>query len=423
MFVFGNHSYIKSRKILIAFNYNEITMCLQYMQKHIRSKKKGYFVGYMTYECALLIQANQFKDSSLYHKKETFENNKEPLLYFEFFKDRKKFKPKKEKFINDKILFDVYKNIDEIKYKNDFSEIKKNILHGNTYQTNYTQEVLLIPKLSINEFAYFNKILHKQNTKYRAYIKNDFLHILSFSPELFFRLKNNKITTKPMKGTINRGFTDLKSKHFGTNKNTDIESIDDIYLYKMYKKNKIQKNIDRIKDFKNVKTLHYDIKNRSENVMIVDLLRNDLSKIALQGSVKVKDIFAIQTYPTLHQMTSTITAKLPKNCTLLEILQAIFPCGSITGAPKLKTIEIINMLEQRKRGVYCGAIGVISKKESIFNIPIRTLHKSKCDKYYRYGVGSGIVWDSDVHDELKELQLKSNFLIAQTNTPKNIHNG
>lgn len=144
--------------------------------------------------------------------------------------------------------------------------------------------------------------------------------------------------------------------------------------------------------------------------MIVDLLRNDLSRIGLQGSVRVKELFAIRTYPTLHQMVSTIQAKLPKHYGIIEILKALFPCGSITGAPKYKTTHIISELEQRKRGVYCGTIGVISKKECIMSVPIRTLYKPKQETYYHYGVGSGVVWESLAEEEFSELQLKCRFL-------------
>ncbi len=399
MFIFGNHVYTKSSKTLKAFTYNEVIECVNYMQRYIKSKKNGYFVGYMTYECALLIQAYNIKNISFYSKINTFENSKEPLLYFELFKNKKKHKLNNKKIDNEP-LFDIHIDLDKIRYSNDFANIKKNISLGNTYQTNYTQEILLKPKTTFNAFKCFKNLANKQNTKYKAYIKNDYLEILSFSPELFFKIKHNKIITKPMKGTTKRGY-----------KNINITSFSNRDTYNKIKNKQRLFKIDKFKDNLNKKILQNDIKNRSENVMIVDLIRNDLSKVAIQGSVKVKNMFAIHTYPTLHQMTSTIKAKLPKNYILFELLKALFPCGSITGAPKLKTIEIINMLEKRNRGVYCGTIGVVSKKNITFNIPIRTLNKYCNETYYRYGVGSGIVWDSNLDDEFRELKLKYKFLL------------
>ncbi|WP_317397257.1 anthranilate synthase component I family protein [Helicobacter bilis] len=484
MFVFGDYIYTDSKRILQAFSYDEVIACLRIMQNHTKRKKKGYFVGYLTYECGLLLQDSYYgmKDGknldskqlerSAGFKAQTIENQaienldsktchtetlvevskvleskkdfstfaathtcknidskksapqcptpaqvkgntesnpstnktnniKEPLLYFELFLKRKKFKPIQKKYQKNK-LFNIVKPLDKKRYILDFSRIKENIQQGHTYQVNYTQEILLSPLLKKDSFTYFKILSSRQNTPYKAYITNKHVEILSLSPELFFHYKNHTITTQPMKGTIKRAFIE-KNKI----KN---EVKPNLKLYKQYKKIPKIKGIDKVSDFSNLKTLHYDSKNRSENVMIVDLLRNDLSRIGLQGSVRVKELFAIRTYPTLHQMVSTIQAKLPKHYGIIEILKALFPCGSITGAPKYKTTHIISELEQRKRGVYCGAIGVISKKECIMSVPIRTLYKPKQDTYYHYGVGSGVVWESLAEEEFSELQLKCKFL-------------
>lgn len=155
-------------------------------------------------------------------------------------------------------------------------------------------------------------------------------------------------------------------------------------------------------DKENIKFLKNDIKNRAENVMIVDLLRNDLSKIAKTGSVKVQKLFDIETHKTLHQMTSEITANVSENKNLYDILEAIFPCGSITGAPKISTMEIIEQLEFGKRNIYCGAIGFLSPQETIFSVPIRILQKASKENLYKYRVGGAIVWDSDIKDEWEE---------------------
>lgn len=438
MFVFGDYVYTHSKRILQAFNYDEVVACLRVMHNHTKMKKDGYYVGYLTYECGILLQDSYYNlqnvefhlnsnahptkqdtsmnaDSNLQSKKQKdskIQHDKEPLLYFELFLKRKKLKATnkyaKKQYLNNKDkLFKITRSLDKKQYELNFSHIKDNIQNGHTYQVNYTQEILLEPLLKKDPFTYFKILSNRQDTPYKAYIANKYLQILSLSPELFFHYKNHIIATQPMKGTAKRAFIE-KNRQKNVSKSKIKPSLD---LYKKYKKIPKIKGIDKVGDFNNLKTLHYDSKNRSENVMIVDLLRNDLSRIGLQGSVRVKDLFAIHTYPTLHQMVSTIQAKLPRHYGIIEILRALFPCGSITGAPKYKTTTIISELEQRKRGVYCGAIGVISKEESIMSVPIRTLYKYTQEPYYRYGVGSGVVWESLVEEEFSELQLKCKFLV------------
>ncbi|MDE6139063.1 MAG: anthranilate synthase component I family protein, partial [Candidatus Gastranaerophilales bacterium] len=236
--------------------------------------------------------------------------------------------------------------ISKEEYFDCIDKIKKYISEGITYEVNYTypNEVLT----NLDDFDLYEALLDKQKTPYNTFFKSDKKTILSFSPELFFRLKDNKIYTKPMKGTIERG----KSPE---------------------------------EDNKNAEFLYNDIKNRAENVMIVDLLRNDLGRIAKAGSVKVDKLFDIEKHATLFQMTSEISAELEDNISLYDIFNAIFPCGSITGAPKVSTMKVIDSLEPFNRGVYCGAIGFLSPDECIFSVPIRILQsetgKNKSDKF------------------------------------------
>jgi anthranilate/para-aminobenzoate synthase component I len=163
-------------------------------------------------------------------------------------------------------------------------------------------------------------------------------------------------------------------------------------------------------DMARAKYLVEDEKSRAENLMIVDLLRNDLSRLAEVGSVKVTDLFTVQTYPTLHQMTSGIEARLRENVTLAELFSGLFPCGSVTGAPKIRAMEIIRDLECAARGVYCGSLGVISPDGDMrFNVAIRTLtifpdHELVCN------VGSAIVADSTAREEYEECLIKARFL-------------
>ena len=151
-------------------------------------------------------------------------------------------------------------------------------------------------------------------------------------------------------------------------------------------------------------------KNIAENVMIVDLIRNDLGKISKYGSVKVKNLFQVEKYESVYQMVSTIESKLRKKIQLSDVLRNIFPCGSITGAPKIRTMEIIKELEKEERGIYTGAIGLIRKNKVTFSVPIRTLCIDKKTGKGEIGLGSGIVWDSVAEEEYEETQLKGKFL-------------
>jgi para-aminobenzoate synthetase/4-amino-4-deoxychorismate lyase len=198
--------------------------------------------------------------------------------------------------------------------------------------------------------------------------------ILSVSPELFIQIEDGVITTRPMKGTVMRGATP------GLDQNAIAE-------------------------------LTSDPKQRAENLMIVDLLRNDIARISEIGSVKVPELFKVETYPTLHTLTSTVTARLKPATTLDGLFQAIFPCGSITGAPKLRAMEIIRELEALPRDVYTGAIGAISPTRDLrFNVAIRTATVFP-DGSGRYGVGGGIVADSKPAAEYEECLLKARVLM------------
>ena len=187
------------------------------------------------------------------------------------------------------------------------SSIKDEILNGNTYEVNYTYDWLV--DFRDEELSLYDYLLSRQKTPYNAFFKNEYDTVLSFSPELFFEIKDRHILTKPMKGTIARGR-------------------------------------DYIEDKTNIEFLKNDIKNRAENVMIVDLLRNDLGRIARTGSVKAEKLFEIETHKPLHQMTSEVEADLKDDVSLADVIKAIFPCGSITGAPKISTMNIIDKVEK-----------------------------------------------------------------------------
>lgn len=344
MIIFGDKIFKNPVKIIKAFTQNELFDAFILIEN---LKKKFYLSGYIRYEAFNTVCS------------------KKPLLYFEVFEN---FEP----FVSEKVSSKTLHPrpcISFEEYSKAITQIKEEISNGNTYEVNYTYDFEI--DYDGDDFELFQYLLEKQKTSYNFYCKNEYDTVLSFSPELFFTLKNNHIVTKPMKGTIKRGTNEQEDK--------------------------------KLKEF-----LQNDEKNRAENVMIVDLLRNDLGRIAKTGSVQVSKLFEIETHPTLHQMTSQIEADLRDDIKLYDIFRAIFPCGSITGAPKVSTMNIINKVEKVNREIYCGAIGLITPEEMIFSVPIRILQRRGCQLLYR--AGGAIVWNSDTQDEWEEALTKTKFL-------------
>jgi para-aminobenzoate synthetase/4-amino-4-deoxychorismate lyase len=255
--------------------------------------------------------------------------------------------------------------------------VRRYIGAGDTYQVNYTMKLLFDFHGSAEKF--YKVLRRNQSVAYGAYIRNGVERILSFSPELFFRKKGAEITARPMKGTALRGRNSEEEKG-------------------------------------NTRYLHNDIKNRSENVMIVDLLRNDLARLMYghgRSRVFVDSLFDVESYESLLQMTSTVKASTTgpamESLRLTELFRALFPCGSITGAPKIRTMQIIDELEKSRRGVYTGAIGYFGPDGSaVFNVPIRTVRlQGNCGEM---GIGAGITYDSVPEEEWRESLLKGRFL-------------
>ena len=255
-------------------------------------------------------------------------------------------------------------------YCKNILKIKEYIAAGDTYQVNFTDRVSFQTHTSPE--ILFEELCNEQPTAYSAFMNVGGCYILSFSPELFFRIDEKRIVTRPMKGTMPRG--------------PDIND-----------------------DARAMSRLRNDEKNRSEHVMIVDLLRNDLGRICSAGSVQVQDLFSVEKYQHLLQMTSTIAGILRPNIGLYEIFQSLFPSGSVTGAPKIRTMQIIRELERKPREIYTGAIGYMSPdRSSVFNVAIRTLLMR--DGTVQMGVGGGVVADSEPEGEYRECQLKASFL-------------
>jgi para-aminobenzoate synthetase / 4-amino-4-deoxychorismate lyase len=259
---------------------------------------------------------------------------------------------------------------DRAEYGRMFQAVKAHIREGDVYQINLTGRA----RLDIADpFETYALLRMAQPVPFGAFLNTD-RTIMSFSPERFFRIDGRKIAARPMKGTAPRGTTEDKDSEIG-------------------------------------RRLSLDPKNRAENLMIVDLLRNDLSVVCEPGSVVVPSLFNVERHPTLWQMTSDIEGELREGAGLGDVLEALFPCGSITGAPKRRAMEIIREIESWPRGVYCGAIGYASPHGvAEFNVAIRTI---EIGEEAVMGTGSGLVWDSEADAEYEELRLKTRFAVTE----------
>ncbi len=353
MQIYSEMSFKKPTRILKAFDGKSLKKAFDELE-HLT--KSAYALGYVRYDAKEILAGKDFVSAL-------------PILYFEIYDEFEAYKPCFEK----EIFLDARPQISYEQYKKAVLDIKNEISNGNTYEVNYTYDW----EISTDEPAFnvYESLLSRQKTPYNTFINNEYETLMSFSPELFFELERESlnIRTKPMKGTVKRG-------------NTPQE------------------------DVSNIEFLKNDEKNRAENVMIVDLLRNDLGRIAKTGTVKAEKLFEIETHKTLHQMTSEVCATLKGGTSFYDIFEAIFPCGSITGAPKISTMNIIDRVESGKRDIYCGAIGFITPQKAVFSVPIRILQKTHAEKNYRYRVGGAIVWDSEAKDEWEETVTKAGFL-------------
>jgi para-aminobenzoate synthetase/4-amino-4-deoxychorismate lyase len=261
-------------------------------------------------------------------------------------------------------------DVDRGAYDWAIDRIKYHIGLGDTYQVNYT--IRLRASFEGEGWPLFLRIANNQQAGYAGFIRIENFEICSASPELFFTLDGQEICARPMKGTAKRGRT-----------------------------------LDE--DRAQIDWLHHSEKNRAENVMIVDMLRNDIGRIAEIGSVQVPSLFEVERYPTVLQMTSTVTARTQAN--FCQIMAALFPCASITGAPKPRTMQIISDLEDSARRIYTGCMGYYAPgRQAQFNVAIRTILIDRQLKQAEYGVGGGIVWDSSSEDEYQECLLKAQVL-------------
>lgn len=317
-----------------------------------------YAVGYIAYEAAPAFDPSQLTCQP---------RTDFPLLLFGLTKSPE---AQPEQFTGDYSFGSWTPDWNTDQYETAFNEVQQQITGGNTYQVNLTFPLHTSFNGSVK--ACYDQLHHAQSSNYSGFIKTDEFSIVSASPELFFEVRGNRILTRPMKGTMPRG--------------TTLENDNEMR-----------------------RKLAESVKDQAENLMIVDLLRNDIGRIAAHGSVREPEIFAIEKYPTVWQMTSAVNAELHEGTGLTDIFKAIFPCGSVTGAPKISTMKIINKLENAPRDVYCGAFGIIMPGgNAIFNVPIRTALIT--GDRATYHVGSGLVADSKADSEYEECLLKANIL-------------
>ncbi len=299
-----------------------------------------------------------------------------PLAWFALFRERQPVEPGTITLPDAGRLLQPAPAWDAARYAQAFAAVKEYIAGGDCYQVNLTFPTQF--RFSGEPFAFYRRFCAAQPAGFCAWLDVGDHAIASASPELFFARHGEQLVMRPMKGTAPRGH-------------------------------------DLSDDQRRRRQLAGSLKERAENLMIVDLVRNDLGRIATTGSVAVPELFAVESYPTLHQMTSTVTARLQPGTGLGEIFRALFPCGSVTGAPKRRSMEIIQELESGPRGVYCGAIGFVSPgDEMVFSVAIRTAVFDRRQGRGAMGIGSGVTADSDAAAEYRECLDKANFLNRTT---------
>ena len=261
---------------------------------------------------------------------------------------------------------------DEARYAAQIDAVREAIARGDTYQVNHTMR--LRARFAGDPLGAWADLRRGQRSGWFGYVDTGRHVVASVSPELFFTWDGREVVTRPMKGTRGR-------------------------------------SRDAERDAVLAADLAGSAKDRAENLMIVDLLRNDIARVCEPGSVRVPSLFDVEAYPTVWQLTSTVTGRTAAGVGLVDVFGALFPCGSITGAPKIRTMELIAELEDRPRGVYCGAVGLVFPGgAAAFNVAIRTLVVDRVDGRARYDVGGGVVWDSDGRDEYAEALAKAAVL-------------
>ncbi|NOZ47778.1 MAG: anthranilate synthase component I family protein [Chlorobi bacterium] len=383
---FAFHSYeflagIETNKIITPNNQSFSSL------KEILNKNNDWWFGYLAYDLK-----NELEELS----SDNYNGLAFPPLYF--------FCPKLVFYIKNNILtieyyqedysdieiYNTYQAITEFQFeesnaqfkisttgrftKQEYIEtvhnIKKQIQSGNIYEINFCQE-FYAENTIIDPYITFQKLNKNSPTPFACFLKINKNFLLSASPERYLKKINSKIVSQPIKGTVKRGITSRE-------------------------------------DIKNINKLKNSEKEQAENIMIVDLVRNDLSKIAKKASVQVNELCGIYSYRQVHQMISTISAELQDKINPVDIIKATFPMGSMTGAPKLRAMKLIEKYERTKRGLFSGAVGYFSPDLNFdFNVVIRSILYNEKTKYLSYSVGGAITSLSDAEEEYNECILKA----------------
>lgn len=352
----------RPRRILAAHTVAEV---LPAVTEARRAAEAGrYVAGYVAYEAAPAFD----------HALAVRAGSRLPLAWFAVF-DAPSDEESSTKATGGFSLAEWEPSVTRADYDGSVAAAREAIARGDTYQINYTFR--LRSQFAGDDFALYERLLRAQRAEFCAYLDTGRYKILSASPELFFRFDGRRVVTRPMKGTARRGLW-----------------AED--------------------DEARARALATSEKNRAENVMIVDLLRNDLGRVAQVGSVEVTDLCRVERYPTVFQLTSTVSARAREGTKLEDIFRAAFPSGSVTGAPKVSTMRLISALEGSPRGIYCGSVGLIAPGgEAVFNVAIRTVLIDSETGAAEYGTGGGITWDSLASDEYEEALAKASVLTEE----------
>lgn len=347
-------------KVIEAYRPGDVDVALNSVQDEVECNK--YFAaGFVSYECGAALDAAIRAQPA----------GEFPLVWFGLFRDcAQTDAPRGGRGAS---WHPEWKSeVDKEEYTRSIRAIKGLLAAGETYQVNYTYR--LRAPFAVEPYAYFTQVASNSNLPYAAFLEYDKHAICSFSPELLFRLDGKEIYSKPMKGTMARG-----------------QTAED--------------------DLAKAQSLRNSEKNRAENIMIVDMVRNDLARIAAPGSVSVPALCDVEKYDTVWQMISTVRAKT--SASFAGIMKALFPPASCTGAPKVRTAGIIAGLEKSPRRIYTGSIGYLAPGRKMqFNVAIRTVLIDKSAATAEYGVGGGIVWDSTASDEFDECAVKARVVCA-----------
>lgn len=348
-------------EIVVAKDIGDIFSSLRHIQTRVESDQL-WAAGFLSYEAS-----PAFDRRLTAHSDSDF-----PKLWFGLYRGPHQFSRSEDaKEYKDQQL-SWSPSIEREQYDAKIRAIKNLIARGDSYQVNFTMRLRAELGDDFDTMSFFRALTANQQASHAAYLDIGDYAICSASPELFFQLDGNVISTRPMKGTVHRGRTTREDKKLSV-------------------------------------WLAESEKNRAENVMIVDMMRNDLGKIAKVGSVQVPKLFALERYPTVWQMVSEVTAST--EASFIQIMSALFPAASVTGAPKPKTMEIIAGLEPEPRRIYTGSIGFLApNRQARFNVAIRTVLIDKKLRTAEYGVGGGIVWDSNSAEEYDECQTKAKVL-------------